>query len=315
MRTEMARYGLKRRAALTLTELLVILAVFGVVVGLLVPAMQKSRESANLARCTNNLRQLGLAVHQHHDVYGYLPSAGWGSNWVGIADRGTGPNQPGGWAYQALPFLEQLGLHDLDRNLAGTAQEMAIAGRLGTPVPAFYCPTRRSPQAYASYQRTYHLSALVAAVVRSDYAANYGDTQTEFLGGPSTLAEGDDPTYAWPDRAGLTGVVFLRSAIRFADISNGTSSTFLLGEKYLNPQRYVDGRDEGDNDNAFVGFDNDVVRSTSEAPKRDLAGESNASRFGSPHASGVNMLYCDGSVQHLSYHIAPAVFARAGNRK
>ena len=98
------------------------------------------------------------------------------------------------------------------------------------------------------------------------------------------------------------------------DITNGTSNTYLFGEKYLNPDNYATGSDPGDNEAMYVGFDNDINRNTASVPLRDRPGYSNTFVFGSMHLGGVNMSYCDGSVQAISYNIDPAVFKRAGNR-
>ena len=115
-----------RRRGFTLVELLVVIAIIGTLVALLLPAVNAAREQGRLATCKNNLHQLQLACQQHVDKLGIYPSGGWGSNWVGIADQGYGANQPGGWIYQILPYLDQGALHDLDKGLA-TSSGTALA--------------------------------------------------------------------------------------------------------------------------------------------------------------------------------------------
>jgi prepilin-type N-terminal cleavage/methylation domain-containing protein len=105
-----------RRDAVTLVELLVVIAVIGVLVGLLLPAVQAARETARRLHCKNNLKQLGEAMALHHEAYCRFPSGGWGWLWVGDPDRGTGPDQPGGCVYNVLAYLEQQSLREVGKD-------------------------------------------------------------------------------------------------------------------------------------------------------------------------------------------------------
>jgi prepilin-type processing-associated H-X9-DG protein len=291
-------------------ELLVVIAIIAILIGLLLPAVQKVREAGNRTRCANNIKQLALACHMGNDTYEHLPTGGWGWSWVGDATRGSDEHQPGGWIFQSLPFMEQRPLYNLAVNPA-SATQMVL-----TTLPTHNCPSRRNGGPYPT-PRTYlnYGGFTVPANARSDYAANSGDQSAdEIYPGPSSLAQGDDPNYGWPNTSFFTGVIFQRWGSALVRIPNGTSNTFLLGEKYLNPDNYRTGLDGSDNENMYVGFDNDLHRTTDYPPLRDTKGYGNTFIFGSNHTAGLNMAYCDGSVQFIGFDIDPAVFKRAGNR-
>jgi prepilin-type processing-associated H-X9-DG protein len=185
--------------------------------------------------------------------------------------------------------------------------------------------------AHADHTIYYKASPEPPFLARSDYASNCGwpiDPSGQLPAqsiiqwdpngpGPSTLAQGDDPKFwkASPYNRRWTGVIYMRSQTRIADITHGTSNTYLLGEKYLNPTDYLTGNDSADNENMYVGTDDDICRVTLYPPLQDKRGYPDYARFGSAHAGGCNMLYCDGQVEVVAYDVDTAVHQAAGDRR
>lgn len=329
----------------TLVELLVVITIIGILIALLLPAVQAAREAARRLQCSNNLKQMGLAMLSHEEACHRFPSGGWGWGWVGDPDRGSGKEQPGGWFYAILPYLEQIALQQLGADsdpdhwtptqLAGSAQ------RIQTSLGVMNCPSRRRTTLYpvgwnwsgtgisgGNGSFTPLGSQAVTTLARGDYAAcagdSYADSNSITIPGPSSLSAAKSMTQSnsWPDMGKLTGICFLRSEVTIAWIKDGTSNTYLLGEKYLNADHYSDGNDGGDNETMYSGFNNDTHRSTyfdpnagaTHTPMQDTPGYPASERFGSSHSGGCNFAFCDGSIHSISYSIAPAVHKSLGNR-
>jgi prepilin-type N-terminal cleavage/methylation domain-containing protein len=306
-----------RRTAFTLIELLVVIAIIAILIGLLMAAVQAAREAAARIQCANNLHNLSMGCIDHAVTTGQLPTGGWGWCWNGDPDRGIDHRQPGGWGFNVLPYVEQNNLHNLGAGQPPSQKRTAIADRLGRPLALFNCPSRRTGGPYPNSWGTPTFDAdRVEQLARGDYAANAGDQPIdEFYTGPASLAEGDAPNYPWPSTDGLSGVIFQRSEIKLTDIPHGTSNTYLLGEKYLNPDHYKTGSDAADNENFYAGFDNDNSRCTYLPPQRDRPGYTDTFSFGGVHRGVVLMSFCDGSVQAVSFGVDPQVHRQAGSRK
>ncbi|NOY41215.1 MAG: DUF1559 domain-containing protein [Planctomycetes bacterium] len=329
-----------RIRAFTLVELLVVIAIIGVLVALLLPAIQAAREAARRTQCSNQLKQLALAFHNHHDTHGHLPSGGWGWMWLGYPDEGYGKEQSGGWMYNILPFIEQSNTHELGRGATGADRNAATKQRVQSPFEGMTCPSRRGASLYAYANNSSSVpfvdSEIFEVCGKTDYAACAGDMLSpEIDSWPENRAE--LATYSWADEFGAnvysvfqlereaTGVVFGRSEINFRRVTDGTSNTYMVGEKYMSTDNYDDGLDAGDNEPAFSGNNNDTLRTTSAVRQLglkyvlspDKPGSSEATGemlFGSAHPSGFFMAMCDGSVSSVSFNVDPEVHRTQGHR-
>ncbi len=331
----------------TLVELLVVIAIIGVLIALLLPAVQAARESARRTQCSNQLRQLALSFQNHHDTFGHLPTGGWSWQCLGDPDKGFGKEQPGGWMFNILPFIEQSNLRELGSGSTGADKTAATRQRVESPFEGMNCPSRRSTNVYEfeGSGKTFWDSDPFTVCSKTDYAVNAGDMlATELFGYPLSESDYNDPGYNWQnygtnlyshfnvvnfgieERNVPTGVVFGRSEISFRRIEDGTTNTYLVGEKYMSTDHYEDGLDSGDNEPAFSGNNNDTMRTTSAIRTLgrkyeltpDQPGDSSVDDrqflFGSTHTSGFNMAMCDASVQFVSFDVDPETHRARGHR-
>lgn len=316
----------------TLIEVLVAIVIIGLLIALLLPAIQSVRESGRLTQCSNNLKQLTVAALSHEQAHGFFPTGGWGYRNVGHPDKGFGETQPGGWVYTTLPYCGELALFNLGSGMTEDALHKATSVRLRTPVALHACPSRRAAGPFAVRGEdclSPFGSAPILEAARTDYAANTGDhvLESEFdsdwplaFEGPATFAEARELTKrkAWPDLSQLaTGISYVRSRVKAAQVLDGLANTYLLGEKYVMADAYENGEDWADNESMYCGYNNDIYRSTNPywSPANDEPGIRRLGSFGSAHRLVFQMSLCDGSVRAASYGIDAEVHRALGNRK
>jgi prepilin-type N-terminal cleavage/methylation domain-containing protein len=285
----------RSRAAFTLIELLVVIAIIAVLIGLLLPAVQKVREAAYRMQCSNNLKQLGLALHNHHDTWGHFPQGG--------GDPGT--ENPAvrrfyfSWTFHIYPYLEQGNLYKLLSPYDDFTDITSVPGGPAllktldtTPIKNFYCPTRRKVGLY-------HGDAV------TDYAGNMGSN-------------------------GSNGVIVLNNKVAYGkvlmkNITDGTSNTLMVGERRVNLTDMFSGSDCYDNEPAVrPANDCDVLRKAQPSgttwlgPALDVRIDTTANcgyfgggglcQFGSSHIAGIQGVMADGSVRFISYNVDALTF-------
>ena len=277
MRTLLLRWR-RPRPGFTLVELLVVIAIIGVLVSLLLPAVQKIREAANRMSCSNNLKQIGLAIHNFHDTKGQFPTTpDWNDvpsgDHMGISYNSDGsPHdvryQCAGWAYQILPYLEQDNLYALsdvatdasgNKNIVAlpTPQypagsyvinmQAAVVGQVRSQVVKnYYCPSRRPATQYPLWGG--------GMGGKLDYAATHPDSAVPVLGNPP-WSDVYSCTFTWWGDTGQHGVLECRhiGKITFAQVTDGTSNTMMIAEKWMPTDQYG-GSPSGDQ-YGFVGGD------------------------------------------------------------
>jgi prepilin-type N-terminal cleavage/methylation domain-containing protein len=271
-----------RRFAFTLIELLVVIAIIAVLIGLLLPAVQKVREAAARTQCVNNLKQIGIGFHGYHDSQKHFPWAGSDGPTKSCCNADTRVGWT--WMYHLTPFIEQ------DAVFTATSDTTVAQAA----IKIYYCPSRRQPTVYSNGGRC-------------DYAGN-GGRDMNGIGREGVLVR------QWSSLTLPAGTPPDQQR-RMNDISDGLSNTLMVGEKQCHPT--VLGSSGGDNEPwQNSGWDQDHVRFAEQVPQSDDQHPTSKEatfwsvRFGSSHPGGVPGVMCDGSVRFIRYSVNAANWSR-----
>ena len=277
--------SLHKPSGFTLIELLVVIAIIGVLVGLLLPAVQQAREAARRISCTNHLKQIGLAVALHADTQKHFPSG-----------RKTRDPYDVSWAFRLLPFLEQTQIFDA-RNPDTTVPcwDPSNSTAFRTPVDTFYCPSRRSPAADRNFDNNNQppVASGIGVAAGGDYSS-CGGTYFNY----ATTDDGLDPKRA--------GVIHTFSEVRPAQITDGLSKTMVIGDRHIPPAIAGAGVMEHYNQGDTAVFVSDTPHTLFRDTARGLASsplDTNNRKFGSLHPGVTQFVMCDGHVEALSNNL------------
>ena len=268
-----------KRHAFTLVELLVVIAIIGVLIGLLLPAVQAAREAARRMSCANNMVQISLATHHFEFNLEHLPTgvrAETGPIRSEVSDEGQL-----GWMARILPYVEQQRAFEmLDFDKGAFSEENAEIRAV--VIPTFHCPS--NPHGYNSQDNP--------TVGTSHYAGCQDGTET-------------------PIDTENHGIFYLNSLTRFSDITDGATSTILIGEVYADKDKlgWVSGtRATMRNTGEFIDLTPQQFENLQLEPLQ-------VGSFDSHHAGGGNFALADGAVTFLTHSIDPQVFQNYGNRE
>ena len=342
-----------RHRGFTLVELLVVIAIIGILIALLLPAVQAAREAARKTTCLNQVKQIGTACQNHLDRWKYFPTGGdvAAPNLINyLQSQGTLPNgnragtpfpanrQGMGWVFQILPYVESQALYDIYDN---TSNQAAVRQELSSAALAWVaCPTRRPLTRYTGTGAVLidYAAATPGAITQGSPYTHSPEDMNVYWSGRSSTGAGSKTTVPmggvfegvivrtpWTTNGSSTNTTPYTSVASAgtttggtaptANIKDGTSCTMIAGEKCLNPDNYVIGTPDSDDLGWASGWGPNTIASTAWAPHVDTNEFDPQPRFGSAHASGFNTVFADASGHFISYTIDPVLFDCLGNRQ
>jgi prepilin-type N-terminal cleavage/methylation domain-containing protein len=320
-----------KRVGFTLVELLVVIAIIGILVALLLPAVQMAREAGRRMSCQNNLRQLGIATHNHHDALLVLPHQGatWPASRVPSLVYNEVTHVPyvkemqmASCFFQILPYMEQVNVHqgigapDINGSGGVTDDTDRLYQAIGAVIPTFYCPTRRpakplvrnhGAQSACSAPQAPDLAGNQPSGL-IDYASSSGsragrsiNNHNSVLGAIININCTQNPVASGqPRRPGN------RACIGLEGVRDGTANVILYGEKRLNVRLLNQNRGD-DNEGYTAPLDQDTFRWTDLVPRPDRVDSADGEwRFGSSHPSSFQVVMCDGRVRSINFKIEAA---------
>jgi prepilin-type N-terminal cleavage/methylation domain-containing protein len=309
----------KRRSAFTLVELLVVIAIIGVLVAILLPAIQAAREAARRTQCINNLKQIGLAIANYHDARREFPTGGT-EPWHDAGDANTLYGKGYGWMVQILPYVEDTALQNISKGYGAGDKAKDLIVR-GTPLPLYFCPSRRQN---------------ILRVAGGGEDCSKGCALNDYAGAtPDNDGVGTSPNHEPWYWQGVThgnvvggkkyyGVIVrtvASPAARAKDIKDGHSKTMVVAEKRVFTNRYEIG-DWHDDIGWTDGWDPDIMRYTGYLPGPDVRqgapgapGSEIGYHFGAAHSAAMNAVFADGRVTQIAYEIDPITFNSMGDRR
>ncbi|WP_417382345.1 DUF1559 domain-containing protein [Gimesia sp.] len=278
------------RRGFTLIELLVVIAIIAILIALLLPAVQQAREAARRSTCKNNLKQIGLALHNYHETHSVLPSG-----WIGV-QPGVGPNveygSGWGWGTMILPFMDQSALYkqiNFNLDINDSAQ---TPGLIDIVMPAYRCPSDPADNTF-ELEEEGSPGTVLARLATANYIGVFG---SEELDDCETVAPGTN--------CQSSGLFYQNSNTRFRDITDGTSQTLFVGERRTDAtagwySTWVGAVPEGEETFSRV------LGATDHVPNDPAA---HFDDFSSHHTGGAQFLFGDGRVRFISENIDKNVY-------